>query len=489
MGQPLRTLSKKNFSGSPLYHNIVRAEKCEWMHIHWRDMRILLSQAQFGIFSDMMKKSYQKWDGTLSPEEDVLLDSPTLPDGIAFDNIGLIEEQHGNLIHVHYGDLRLELQPQTFLMMARMFEQAKRKYNEIRMEMIDMELVDQYDAGHFETEEEWREYDKQHPGRTDDYQQHRVGIELVKQGLIRGRMMRPISVIKNEEDDKFKRLDGFKRYVAWKEVYGDGSKVPCYVESGNVTPGCQDGQPWFLESSAAYDDFNQVKGRVKSIRSLTGEVQAEWLFGLVKQTSNDALICELGTYYGFLSATMGLACAGSSRRLVVVDHMIGDHCEQEDRETLSVYKKFVDNMVLMGVWDKIIPLPFKSYNPNILDHAPLLDKNLESTTIRELHLGAYEMILAMGMKFDLIYLDANHDEANVYKELQLYANVLKVGGIIVGDDCVFGFMDMDWNAGDFSNAIKYGGPAAAVYRFFKGNKDFVPMKGVPGNQFGFKKVK
>ncbi len=249
MGQPIRVLSEKNFSGAPLYAEFVRAEKCEYMHIHWRDLRILLSVEQFKLFSGMIQSACKKWDGTLSPNEDILLECPELPGGIILDGKGLIEEQHGELIHVHYGDLRLELQPQTFLMMARMFEQAKRKYNKARVVLISIKEIDPYDPGHFATKEEWLEYDRQHPERTDDYQQHRDGIELVKQGLIAGKIMRPISVMKIEEN-KYQRIDGFKRFMAWKEIFAVHnmeSPILCYIEKGNVTPGCQDGQPWFLE--------------------------------------------------------------------------------------------------------------------------------------------------------------------------------------------------------------------------------------------------
>jgi hypothetical protein len=250
MGRPKQVLLKRQFSGVPLYADYARTEKCEFMHIHWRDLRILMTQAQFKAFCEMIIRSYEKWDGELSPDEDILLECPTMPESIVFEGEGLIEEQHGELFHVHYGDLRLELQPQTFLMMARMFEQAKRKYNEQRVVMIPAEDINPYDPGHFENREEWLAYDKLNPDRDDDYWEHRSGIELIKRGLMVGKKMRPISVIEiDHEKYKYQRLDGFKRFMAWKEFYRreDRVMIPCYIEEGNVTPGCQDGQPWFLE--------------------------------------------------------------------------------------------------------------------------------------------------------------------------------------------------------------------------------------------------
>lgn len=246
MGNPIRILSEKDFSGVPLYEKILRVEKCEFMHIHWRDSRLLLTVEQFKKFFDTIEKAYRKWDGQLSPDKDVLIGMSDLPEDIIFKGKGMIEEQHGELIHVHYGDLRLELQPQVFLMLARLFEQAKREYNKTRVSMISLKDINMYDPGHFDNEEEWLEYDKQHPERTDNYQYHMTGIEIIKMGLIEKRLMRPIPVIAIE-DGRYDRLDGFKRCIAWKEVYGDESMIPCYIEEGSVTPGNQDGQPWFLE--------------------------------------------------------------------------------------------------------------------------------------------------------------------------------------------------------------------------------------------------
>ena len=111
MGNPKRTLSEKYFAGAPLYSDCVRVEQCEAMHIHWRDMRILLTLSQFKAISELMETVSEKWNGQLSPNTDIPLCQKTLPDATLFENRGLIEEQHGELIHVHYGDLRLELQP------------------------------------------------------------------------------------------------------------------------------------------------------------------------------------------------------------------------------------------------------------------------------------------------------------------------------------------------------------------------------------------
>ena len=249
MGNPIDTLSEKYFSGAPLYVEFVRVEQCECIHIHWRDLRILMTVEQFKRFFETLKDAYKIWDKELSPEKDVLLISSNIPESPLFEGRGLIEEQHGELIHFHYADLRLELQPQTFLMMTRLFEQAKRKYNQKRVRYLPVKDIDPYDPGHFDNKEQWKEYDEKHPEREDNYEYHQIGIRFVQEKLGLSFFcdkMRPISVIKIGEN-KYKRLDGFKRYMAWKNTFGEDSKIPCYIEEGEVTPGNQDGQSWFLE--------------------------------------------------------------------------------------------------------------------------------------------------------------------------------------------------------------------------------------------------
>ena len=247
MGKIKRMLAKKYFSGQALYSKLIRIEKSEFIHLHWRDLRILFTVEQFKKFFETLEKAYEKWDGELSSGEDTLLDMNSLSESTIFEGIGSIEEQEGDagIINFHYGDLRLELEPQTFLMMARLFEQAKREYNRTRVAMVLLRDIDIYDPGHFNNKEEWLEHDKQYPERTDDYQHHLVGIELIIKGLRKKREMRPISIIM--ENGRYKRLDGFKRCIAWKGVFGEESRIPCYIEEGSVTPGSQDGQSWFLE--------------------------------------------------------------------------------------------------------------------------------------------------------------------------------------------------------------------------------------------------
>ena len=76
----------------------------------------------------------------------------------------------------------------------------------------------------------------------------------------------------------------------------------------------------------------------------------------------------------------------------------------------------------------------------------------------------------MNMDFELIYIDGNHSYLNVFAELTLYTELLKLGGIIAGDDY------------PSSQGVK-----AAVQEFFQENEAYEVM-GVPGNQFGYRRI-
>ncbi len=88
MGKPIRLLAEKWFSGSPLYHNLLRIEQCEYMHIHWRDLRVLLTVEQFKEFANLTERVFEKWDGKLTSNEDILLESVDIPESIIFEGKG-----------------------------------------------------------------------------------------------------------------------------------------------------------------------------------------------------------------------------------------------------------------------------------------------------------------------------------------------------------------------------------------------------------------
>lgn len=75
----------------------------------------------------------------------------------------------------------------------------------------------------------------------------------------------------------------------------------------------------------------------------------------------------------------------------------------------SLYYQFLANIVINKLSENIIPFP--------------------QTTA-----AAYEVFKRLGLVFDMIYLDAGHDYESVLFELNKYWDILKPGGILIGDD-------------------------------------------------------
>lgn len=210
--------------------------------------------------------------------------------------------------------------------------------------------------------------------------------------------------------------------------------------------------------------FEEAEAKAREIPAHCGPIQGQWLFDLVRSsTPQDAYICEVGTFYGYMTTTLGFACEESKRRIVAVDHFLGEFCSADHDPFF--YVNFIDNLRRFGVWDRIIPMPLKS-------------------------LDAFPLLKLMDKKFHLIYLDGDHSFDTVTEELKLYTSLLEVGGFICGDDCgteVVPFTAV-WEGLKTSTMLFEQDVIGAVYTFFRDRSDFEVLTNVPRTQFGFRKV-
>jgi hypothetical protein len=124
--------------------------------------------------------------------------------------------------------------------------------------IVDINSVNPYDKHHFPWgDSRWKKLIKEHPGVENSEESHKKGVERVKECLKENKVIRPILVFngfrrQDMEDYKdvvdwskvrYQRLDGFKRYMAFKEL---GIKwivvhvVNTWIEGG------QGDQPFFL---------------------------------------------------------------------------------------------------------------------------------------------------------------------------------------------------------------------------------------------------
>jgi cephalosporin hydroxylase len=206
-----------------------------------------------------------------------------------------------------------------------------------------------------------------------------------------------------------------------------------------------------------------------SIKTLCGEVQAQWLASLLSKWERPRVL-EIGCHHGYLTAAM---VSLSNAEVFAVDHMIGGHCDIEEGGA-SWYSQFIDNMRATGVIASVVPFPMKS--SEALDHIALMD-----------------------VKFNLIYLDGDHTVDNVSEELKRCLPLVVSGGYLCGDDCTLAsncyvfhpeltFLGC-WqkeltNEFDYVHPSPLQGVTRALWNVMRSQPQFHAIES-PGNQFGF----
>jgi len=216
---------------------------CENIHLHLRDLRLdfsaveyaqlraLIDNSGMAIERQIEKDSWREGDSNycvqFHPKFKVSGNSDFYPDRLT------IEEQRDSTIHVHFRDLRLHLTPADFLTLCDAFAEAKEKFDTIdppfpgkdvkeptRM-VVPIESVNPWDPAH-------------KPMSAEYEANHRNGIETIKKAILAGKKIRPIVVLPDGQ-----RRDGFKRYMAFKEL---GYKEIEVIVDPNAHYGCQQGQ-------------------------------------------------------------------------------------------------------------------------------------------------------------------------------------------------------------------------------------------------------
>lgn len=143
----------------------------------------------------------------------------------------LIVEECEN-IHLHYRNLRLEFSYDEFYIFAEKIALAS-KVLESRGELKKLPL------------DKINPYNSTHPqGFENTDKEHREGIEKVKVLIKGGKKILPI-LVKSLPDGNYLRQDGFKRFIAFKEL--GFKEIDCYV-SPIAKLGGQDGMSWEVKN-------------------------------------------------------------------------------------------------------------------------------------------------------------------------------------------------------------------------------------------------
>lgn len=159
-------------------------------------------------------------------------------------------------------------------------------------------------------------------------------------------------------------------------------------------------------------------------RGLDTDIFAGWhsnepFFETIIELSNPQTIIEVGTWKGASAIHMGRLAPQA--HIFCVDHWLGgcDHVTaqcafrqgvQRDRHGWpQIYYQFLHNVKSVGMERRITPVPMMT-----TDGARLL----------ALH----------GIKADLIYIDADHNEGPCAADIRAYLPLMKSGGFMFGDD-------------------------------------------------------
>jgi predicted O-methyltransferase YrrM len=173
-----------------------------------------------------------------------------------------------------------------------------------------------------------------------------------------------------------------------------------------------------LMGSNPYDGFD-ASGYLLDI---TGWKSTHPYFeGIIAKTRPRSIL-EVGTWKGASAINMAKLARRHvpTAQVLCVDTWLGSHralwMYPESRRQLNLkhgfpqqYFQFIANVVLSNLQDSIFPLPMTSYS-------------------------ATDILARSGLKFDVIYIDAHHDEDEVLSDIRRSFGLLRAGGTMFGDD-------------------------------------------------------
>lgn len=140
------------------------------------------------------------------------------------------------------------------------------------------------------------------------------------------------------------------------------------------------------------------------------------------ETLRPKLIVEVGTWKGASAVHMARLCKKLDLdfEIVCVDTFSGsyEHWTSIDPNLPlsrfrngrpNIYEQFLSNVLITNMREHITPLPVDSIN------------------------GAY-ILKHLGVQADIVYIDAGHEYESVKMDLNLYKDVVRPGGYLIGDD-------------------------------------------------------
>ena len=182
----------------------------------------------------------------------------------------------------------------------------------------------------------------------------------------------------------------------------------------------QDIKPLVVElmGSNPYEGFDASQYRL----DITGWQSHHPVFEQIIARIKPRRILELGTWKGASAIHMAKVARRFDplAQVLCVDTWLGSHrvlwTRPDYRKELALKHgfpqqdfQFLANVALSGLQEAIFPLPMTAYS-------------------------ATDILGLSGVVFDLIYIDAHHDEDEVMRDVSRCYELLRAGGVMFGDD-------------------------------------------------------
>jgi predicted O-methyltransferase YrrM len=167
---------------------------------------------------------------------------------------------------------------------------------------------------------------------------------------------------------------------------------------------------WFSKEDLLLAEAEFNKDMVSSVYGHFSSEDARAYRAIVRTIRNGA-IAELGVYMGRSATTIAPICKENECRLYCVDswNEVPGHKEWRQGSYDEPMVEFNKNIAAIGCQDIV--------------EAIRMNTN-----------AAAELVKQRGLLFDLVFIDASHEYADVKKDIAMWSPLVKPGGFIMGHD-------------------------------------------------------
>lgn len=196
----------------------------------------------------------------------------------------------------------------------------------------------------------------------------------------------------------------------------------------------------------------------RAVQEIPGWSPVEELFGLYSASVFDPTVpgdlVEVGAWCGRSTIALGLAAKALGRKLHTVDIFpeLDDWYQNPDGTwsiRLTIAGETVEACNITTVWDKafketVLPVYSNRQSPRKLHDAAVARYGLQDHV--KVHRATAQTFLkdvASGSRFKMVFLDADHGEAAVQKEIESFLPLLSPGGVMCFDDAFTSYDGVD----------------------------------------------